>query len=331
MHRQGNQTSADGGARAAGLLKRGLKLALLLVLLGYVALSMRAQADALASVFSVRMLPALAAAGLCLVLNQVLMAYRQVLLLRHAGTEVPLADCLRITFAGLFANNFMPAGTGHDLTRLVYLRGYGSQTAASLGGLVLLDRFLGLMGLSVLAMCGFAALALFYPAAVPGEAGRLLLYATLLPLPLGLVILALRHGATFDLLSALAGRLPLGGKFQELLAGMRRFSARKRVLLAGLGLSTLGFAVAVLGVSLITYTLHDMHAAIGSTLVSPLVFLASSVPVTPANLGWTEAVAGAAWAAFGLQGGLLIFLLWRAVTCVVSLGGAAAYYKLRLP
>lgn len=299
--------------------------------MGYVLWSLRLQVDQLERILNWRFAPWLAASCLCLVANQLIMALRQVLLLRHAGVHLPLSDSVRITFVGLFANNLLPAGIGHDLTRLYYLRGYGSQTAASLGGLVILDRFLGLMGLSVLAMCGFAALALFYPAAVPGEAGRLLLYTTLLPLPLGLVILALRHGATFDLLSALAGRLPLGGKFQELLAGMRQFSARKRVLLAGLGLSTLGFAVAVLGVSFITYTLHDMHAAIGSTLVSPLVFLASSVPVTPANLGWTEAVADATWAAFGLEGGLLIFLLWRVVTCVVSLGGCAAHFKLRLP
>lgn len=312
-----------------GLLKRGLKLALLVGLLAYVAIGLRSQASALSGALSLRMIPALAVAGVCLLLNQLTMACRQVLLLRHAKAHLPLAESLRITLAGLFANNFMPAGVGYDLTRLVYLRGYGSQTAASLGGLVLLDRFLGLMGLSVLAMCSFGALSLFYPQAVPGEAGRLLLFAVLAPLPLGLMILALRHEKTFERLSRLFGRLPFGGKIQELLAGMRQFSSRKRVLLLALAQAFLGHLSAVLGVAFIAGGLYGEHAALGSTLVSPLVFFASAIPVTPSNLGWTETVADAAWSVFGLRGGLLIFLAWRVVTMLVSVAGCAAYLNLR--
>jgi uncharacterized membrane protein YbhN (UPF0104 family) len=324
--------ATHGGKRAAtprGRLLRGLKLALLCALLGYVLWSLRSQTDALAGLLAPGYLPHLAAAALCLTVNQLLMAYRQVVLLRHAGAPVPLGESARIIFAGLFANNLMPAGMGHDLTRMVYLRGYGGQTGASLGGLVILDRFLGLMGLSVLALCSFGALTRFYPAAVPGEAGRLLLYAVLAPLPLGLVILALRHGATFDLVSRLCGRLPLGGKLQELLAGMRRFASRKRVLLWALILAALGHLSTVLGVAFIAAGLYGERAALGSTLVSPLVFFASSVPVTPSNLGWTETVADAAWSVFGLRGGLVIFLVWRLVTMLVSLAGCAAYLNLR--
>lgn len=308
---------------------RALKLAVLAALLAYVGLGLRDQTEALSGALTLRMLPALAAAGLCLFLNQVTMAQRQSLLLRHVGSPLPLGQSLRITLAGLFANNFMPAGVGHDLTRMVCLRGHGEQTTASLGGLVLLDRFLGLMGLSVLAACSLLALWNFYPQAVPGEAGRLLIAAMLVPLPLGLAILALRHGATFELLSTLAGRLPLGGKIQELLTGMRAFSSRKRVLLMALGLSALGHLYTVLGVALIAWGLSDLHGALGSTLVSPLVFFASSIPVTPSNLGWTEAVADAAWGVFGMRGGMVIFLAWRAVTMLVSISGCAAYLNLR--
>lgn len=306
-----------------------LRLALVLPLVGYVLWTLRGQSETIAGILHPQSLPCLAVAVALLCVNQVLMAYRQVVLLRHFGTPLSLALAIRITFAGLFANNFMPAGIGHDLVRLVYLRGHGGQTGASVGGLVLLDRFLGLMGLSVLAMCGFSILGYLYPEAVPGEAGRLLLYTILLPLPLGAAILALRHGSTFDRLTQLTGCLPLGGKLQELLAGMRQFSSRKRVLLWGLVLSALGHLCTVLGVAAIAWGLYGPIAALGSTLVSPLVFFASSIPVTPSNLGWTETVAEAAWALFGFKGGMLIFLIWRIVTMAVSLYGCATYLNLR--
>lgn len=318
-------------AAAAGRLAplRWLKLALLLALTGYVLWSLRQQAGELEQALSWALAPWLAAACLCLAANQLTMALRQVLLLRHAGIALPLADSVRITFAGLFANNLMPAGIGHDLTRLYYLRGYSGQGAASVGGLLILDRFLGLMGLSLLALCAFAGLGTLHPEALPGEASRLLLYATLAPLPLGAVILGLRHDSTFDFLTRLAARLPLGGAIGGLLAGMRQFSSRKRVLLLALLQAALGHLCTVAGVALIAWGMFGRLAALGSVLVSPLVFFASSIPVTPSNLGWTEAVAGALWAVFGLSGGMVIFLLWRAVSVLVSLAGCAAYLNLR--
>lgn len=310
-------------------IRRRLSCLLLFLLLSYVLWSLWRQADQLEQSLNFALAPWLVLAGIFLALNQVTMACRQVLLLRHTGIVLPLADSVRITFAGLFANNLMPAGIGHDLTRMVYLRRYGEQGAASVGGLVILDRFLGLMGLSVLALCAFTGLSQLYPDAVPKEASMLLLYATLVPLPLGAVILGLRHDSTFDYCSRLAGLLPLGGSIQKLLAGMRQFSARKRVLLLALGQAALGHLCTVIGVACIAYGMFGVRAALGSIIVSPLVFVASSIPVTPSNLGWTEAVAGAMWALFGLSGGVLIFLAWRVVSMLVSLAGCATYLTLR--
>ncbi len=312
-------------AMEPSLAMRALKLVVLTALLGYVGYGLHNQAEALSGALTLRMLAALAAAVLCLLLNQVAMACRQSLLLSHVGSPLPMGQSLRIILAGLFANNFMPAGVGHDVARMVFLRGHHQQTTASLGGLVLLDRFLGLMGLSVLAACSLLTLWNWYPLAVPGEAGRLLISAMLMPLPLGLTILALRHEATFERLSGLAGRLPLGGKIQNLLVGMRAFSSRKRVLLMALGLASLGYVFAVAGVALLAWGVSDFQGAIGSTLVSPLVFFASSIPVTPSNLGWTEAVADAAWNIFGMHGGMVVFIYWRIATGITSLLGYSTY------
>lgn len=310
-------------------MKRWLRLALAVPLMGYVVWSLRGQTDIFMAALTWSSLPWLAVSACLLILAILLLAMRQSLLLGHAGFPLPLADSVRISFVGLFANNIIPAGMGYDVTRLIYLRTQSGQTLGLVGGLLILDRLLGLMGLSLLTVCALAFLSLFYADTVPNVAGRLLVYATILPLPLGAVILALRHGNSFDLISRLAGRLPqVGGAITQLLSGMRVFSTRKRVLLATLGLSTFGHLCTVAGVATIAWGLYGQRAALGSVLVSPLVLFAASVPVTPSNLGWTEAVAEAAWTAFGLKGGMVIFLVWRMVSVAVSLIGMASGLKM---
>ncbi len=304
-----------------------LRLLLLVPLSGYVIWNLHEQASGISDIVTLRHLPWLALAGACLVLSLVLMAMRQQSLLRHAGSHVSFSLNLRVAFAGLFANNFMPGGMGYDLARLLCLGKHSGKGNASILGLVLLDRLLGIMGLSLLALGGFA-LAFSHPDAVNESIGRLLLCALLMPFILGSMILALRHENTFDRLSTMLGRLPFGEALRALLAGIRSYSRRKRILLWALLLATLGHFSTVVGVALITGSFYDMRSALGSTFATPLVFFASSIPVTPSNLGWTETVAGAAWSLLGLRGGVLIFLCWRLVCAAVSLFGVTAYTSL---
>ncbi|MDP2849068.1 MAG: hypothetical protein Q8O35_12890, partial [Humidesulfovibrio sp.] len=74
MQEETETPAPTGRSKMTERLKRELTLVLLLMLLGYVVMDLRTQADVLSSTLSTRMLPALAVSAACLVLNQLLMA-----------------------------------------------------------------------------------------------------------------------------------------------------------------------------------------------------------------------------------------------------------------
>lgn len=310
-------------------LRKWLPVALLVPLLGYMLWSLRAQSGQLSALITWRSLPAFVAAAASLAVTQLLMACRQMLLLRHVGVQIPFRTIRQITFAGLFVNNVMPAGTGYDLARLVLLCEHGCQGRGLVGGLVLLDRVIALIGLSMLAFVGSTLLFVDSPNAVAYSAVGTLAFILLVPLPLIAIILALRHPKAFDLLMRLAWRLFFAETIQRLLVSMRQYSTKKRILFATLALAVVGLFFAILAIALIAYGLYDLRSFWNALLLSPLILFASSIPVTPANLGWTETVAETTWALFGLHGGMVIFLALRVVTMFVSLSGCVAYVNLR--
>src|SRR3990172_10408965 len=66
-------------------------------------------------------------------------------LLRSGGVQATWPQSLRITFAGLFANNFLPTTVGGDVARLAGALQMGFDAAVSAASLVV-DRLVGLIG-----------------------------------------------------------------------------------------------------------------------------------------------------------------------------------------
>lgn len=80
--------------------------------------------------------------------SRVAVAGRWHVLLVAAGVGIPFQQTLRITFAGLFASQFLPTTVGGDVVRLggVLRLGYGR--AVSLASLVV-DRLIGMAGMAM--------------------------------------------------------------------------------------------------------------------------------------------------------------------------------------
>jgi uncharacterized membrane protein YbhN (UPF0104 family) len=72
-------------------------------------------------------------------------------LLRSAEIKIPFRQSLEITFAGLFASNFLPTTIGGDVVRLGGIIRYGYDRAVSLASLVV-DRLVGMAGMAMAAM-----------------------------------------------------------------------------------------------------------------------------------------------------------------------------------
>ncbi|MEX2162098.1 MAG: lysylphosphatidylglycerol synthase transmembrane domain-containing protein [Anaerolineales bacterium] len=78
-------------------------------------------------------------------ISRVAVARRWHVLLRSGGVNATWMQSLRITFAGLFANNFLPTTVGGDVARMAGALQMGFDAAASAASLVV-DRLIGLLG-----------------------------------------------------------------------------------------------------------------------------------------------------------------------------------------
>jgi glycosyltransferase 2 family protein len=113
----------------------------------------------------------LGAAGLMLI-SRICVANRWHVLLRAADLKIARRETLRITFAGLFASNFLPTTIGGDVVRLagaVQLRYDAAICAASL----IADRLVGMAGMIMAAPFGLPSLFSSLPGAAslaPGGA-----------------------------------------------------------------------------------------------------------------------------------------------------------------
>lgn len=97
-----------------------------------------------------RGLPAwrLAACALLMLISRLAVAGRWHTLLRSARAGLSFSQSLRLTFAGLFATNFMPTTVGGDVVRLagaLRLKADGAVSAASL----ITDRLVGMAGMAM--------------------------------------------------------------------------------------------------------------------------------------------------------------------------------------
>jgi hypothetical protein len=70
-------------------------------------------------------------------------------LLRGADLKIPFRQSLRITFAGLFASNFLPTTIGGDVVRLAGAIQYKLDAATSTASLVV-DRLVGMAGMAMM-------------------------------------------------------------------------------------------------------------------------------------------------------------------------------------
>jgi uncharacterized membrane protein YbhN (UPF0104 family) len=107
---------------------------------------------------SIRLVPVWRfAVAICLIIiSRSAVLFRWHILLRSAGIPIKFRDSARITFAGLFASNFLPTTIGGDVVRLAMVLRLGSDTVISTASLVV-DRIIGMAGMATAASIGLLA------------------------------------------------------------------------------------------------------------------------------------------------------------------------------
>jgi len=300
-------------------IAKPLRYLLVLSLVGY--LVSRGDLD-LASLANFFRLENLACIGLLLLIfagSMLCMARRQQLILAACGAAISYCVSFKVVMVGMFYNNFLPGGFGGDLVRLTYLRQGTGRSYASLTGILLLDRVLGLVGLSV---CALAAGAVLVSRRVIALEVVPAVFILILCLPiLGVAaVTCLRFPWLEERFKGWVRR-SLGTAGQEFFLISPKVFRQKQVLALALLLSLANISLAMMGIGILAAQLFNRQAFWPYALLSPGVMFIGMVPVTPGNLGWMEAVAQTVYTLGGIGGGAVVFLIWRVIACAFSLTG----------
>jgi len=87
-------------------------------------------------------------AFLLMMVSRLAVVGRWGVLLRSGGISIPFRQTLQVTFAGLFASNFLPTTIGGDVVRLAGAARLGYDQAVCLASLVV-DRLVGMTGMAM--------------------------------------------------------------------------------------------------------------------------------------------------------------------------------------
>lgn len=136
-------TKPSAGWRSPANLLRVLGTLLALVLVVYL-ITQQGWEEITAAVGRIELWRFVVAILLTLI-SRVAVARRWHVLLRSGGVDASWSQSLRITFAGLFANNFLPTTVGGDVARMAGALQTGFDAATSAASLVV-DRLIGLLG-----------------------------------------------------------------------------------------------------------------------------------------------------------------------------------------
>jgi len=253
-------------------------------------------------------------------------------LLRDRDVRLPIWRLFCLNLIGQFFNNFMPSMVGGDIAK-IYLLGRQIKSHARTAASVFMDRFTGLISLIVLVFA-FSALntELMADPLIGFSVGATTLGCVALVLLIASGKTLTRLGERFRAVP-LAGRVigPLTRFHGELIHYRRSYGT----LLFAFVCSVLFYFLASVSVYFSCYAIGFYPSFLDVALVTPIIFLVTTIPVSPNNIGWWE------WAVSllltGTQAtmadGLMVALTMRAVSTAISLLGGVLFLveKVELP
>jgi len=315
-------------AEAGGLqMKRALfaiaKLALGIALIAVLYRSNREAFEKAFSAFRLEALPLLVFSGLLFILSVTLLAMRQLTFLKPLGLDSDFRKMFHFAYGGSFANMFLPAGTGYDMLRILHFKSQAS--LSSVMGWILVDKLVGFAGLASLCFMTVNAGLLW------NGSWSVRVFAADVALAISCVLaLSLVFSGAGRRLTGMAVRaLPravCSESVLEFLDTLKSYSRMGGRMALTLFLSFSSHLLAVIAVGAIGFAVGGWTVGLLMVFYAPVVMLSSMVPLSPGNLGWTETVAAGVGYVAGSPDALTVFILWRIVCLLASLGGAFSLF-----
>jgi uncharacterized protein (TIRG00374 family) len=266
--------------------------------------------------------------GLLILLAYFFCSWRMFFLLKSLDYPFSLKLVFQINLIGFFFNNFLPGTIGGDAMRGYYFA-KGRRLAPILASMVY-DRLLGLMALLLLAFTGLSLAWVFDL----GFVWTREFHWAFLGITIGMATLGVIYGLScwqpfLDLVEKYIVRLPLGEAISRFIHSVASLSKYGLLNLALLGISVGVHISYALGVYFASQALGLETNLWLAIILAPLIFLSGIVPLSPNNIGWTEYLGSLIWASQGISQGGDLWMGYRLIYVLVSLGGLLFYIRLR--
>ncbi len=264
----------------------GLRIAVSVVLLAWLARNLQGGISRLESVQPAQLAPA----ALVFILSTILGSLQWGLLIRHAGVDLSLGRLARLYWVGLFFNNFLPSNVGGDLVKVADVSWSTGGVARAVAATVI-DRVVGLVALASLGLGAAVVLGGPRPAGLP-VTWLVLVTAGLLAL-----IAVLLSGRLGRLVVFLVGSLRIAGLGERVKSLWTQFEVFRRspgflaaILVLALGVQALRVLTHVLVAQALEIPL-EMKTILGLYVLIPVLGVAIVLPVTFNGLGLREFIA----------------------------------------
>lgn len=304
-----------------------LKALALVLLIAYLIRQFVQDTALLAPLATGRGLAHLGLAALWCAASLMCVGFRHLVLVRSMYGTISAFEVFRVFAAGVFANNVLPAATGFDVLRLYAYSKRSGLPIATIVKVILADRISTVAGLASFAVLAqFLALltGLPHPLRNLSPNSGILVSSLCLVFLLSVAVAFIGPKYSTQCIGFLASR------FRSLDGNSAPAAAHSTCSLALALLLSMGtHFFAALGIATLALGLFGIYQARLAFTLSPLVFFSALVPITPAGIGWTEAIADLTWTLYSATGGLILFSIWRIVSLAISLLGATAYFQMR--
>jgi glycosyltransferase 2 family protein len=251
------------------------------------------------------------------------------LFVRDRGAEASHARLFGLYLIGYFFNNFLPSTIGGDAAR-VYLLGRDINSQSASFASVFMERATGVLALTVLA----AAFALVNPALLANPIIALAIAGALLGCTISTILFF--RPALLQLALGRLHRLPgltkVAALGERLIGDITRFRHRHRLLLRSLVWSASFHLLASLNVYVACLSIGFAPSFLDVLVVTPVVLLLTTIPVSPNNIGWWEWCFSVLLLDAGATAaeGLAVALTLRAATMSISLLGGLLFLRWRV-
>jgi len=271
---------------------------------------------------------------------QTLLAKRWVMLLSVYGLNIGIFQAIKLTYLGLFYNNFFPGAIGGDLLKGWYIRKHSSgakQVEAVMS--VVVDRFVGLIGMIWVAGIAslFAGKDIKVPLVIGGEPVafqlRWLAWGIFVAMiVLGVIFFSHRIRRILKI-SWFLNRYLKGDKFQRIDEAVQIYRHHLKIVFASIVMTAVIQGSSIFAVWLLSQALGYDKVHFGQCLIiMPVIWVISAVIPVPGGLGVIEGLGTLLFSLVidpvnpgnttAIAQGAALGISLRVVMCICSLPGA---------